>query len=50
MLKCLHFFFQRYKFDTSFASTVNIIPPIVAIVKAFLQKKESFCTFFDFLI
>lgn len=42
MLKCLHFFFQRYKLDTSFASTVNIIPPIVAIVKAFLQKKESF--------
>ena len=47
MLKCLHFF-QRHKYDTSLASTVNIIPLIKVIVKPFLTKKESFCTFFDF--
>ena len=46
------FTFSLSKIQTRyfFASTVNIIPPIVAIVKVFLQKKESFCTFFDFLI
>lgn len=45
MLKCLHFF-QRHKYDTSLASTVNIIPLIKVVVKPFLAKKESFCTFF----
>ena len=45
------FTFSLSKIQTRyfFASTVNIIPPIMAIVKAFFEKKESFCTFFGFL-
>ena len=38
------FTFSLSKIQTRyfFASTVNIIPPIMAIVKAFLKKKKVF--------